>query len=218
MFPEHSYVNFLQSQYSSKKYNKFQSLSPIIFTGIGHMANSPTIKLVFSFSHCALVTLASGQEGPRGPAASPPPQNWGPCHSVSKPLSDPICVLQWAQHRQDTEMDKAQREQVFLQDPQATPGDRGRWVGSKRGYGMSWGGHTLGSRSFLIPKPSRSWASLAQICDHTCEQWDLQGQGKGPVGSGALMGLGSNSEYDSWEPLAPPNKNWFTDQKYSVCG
>ena len=77
MFPEHSYINFLQSQYSSKKYNKFQSLSPI-FTGIGHMANSPTIKLVFSFSHCALMTLASGQEGPRGPAASPHPKIGGP--------------------------------------------------------------------------------------------------------------------------------------------
>lgn len=77
MFPEHSYVNFLQSQYSSKKYNKFQSLSPIIFTGIGHMANSPTIKLVLSFSHYALMTLASGQEGPRGPAASPPTPKLG---------------------------------------------------------------------------------------------------------------------------------------------
>lgn len=74
--------------------------------------------------------------------------------------------------KQGTEMDKAQQEQVSLQDLQAIAGGSvGDRLEGRRGCGIPHGGHTGGSWSLLNLKPSERWASLAQICESTYGQW-----------------------------------------------
>lgn len=93
MSPEYFYINFLESVFS-KRYNKFQSLSLITFTGTGHMANSSTIKLVLSLILTPSLTPASGQERTRG--LLPPTPKLGSL-PLCKPWSDPMWVPQWVQ-------------------------------------------------------------------------------------------------------------------------
>ena len=158
MSPEYFYINFLESVFS-KRYNKFQSLSLITFTGTGHMANSSTIKLVLSLILTPSLTPASGQERTRGPAA-PHPQIGIPATLFVNHEVTPCGCLSGSRPvlgaRQDTEMDKAQGEQVSFQRS-ATSGNCGRWMRSRRGHGMSWGGHTLGP-----PKVGHSWIQSHQ--------------------------------------------------------
>lgn len=117
------------------------------------MANSSTIKLVLSLILGPSLTPASVQERTRG-LAIPHPQTGTPATLFVNHEVTPCGCLSGSRPvlgaRQDPETDKARGEQVSLQ-PSATSGNHGRWMRSRRGHGVSWGGRTLGP-----PKVSHS--------------------------------------------------------------
>lgn len=85
----------------------------------------------FPLSHCTLMIPSSDRKSPEAPLLS---LIMRPAHSVSQMLSDFIGPRPVVVTKQDTEMDKAQQEQVSLQDLQATAaGEHRRWVGGQEG-------------------------------------------------------------------------------------
>lgn len=173
------------------------------------MANSSTIKLVLSFVLIPSLTPASVQERTRGPAI-PHPQTGTPATLFVNHEVTPCGCLSGSRPvlgaRQDPETDKAQGEQVSLQ-PSATSGNHGRWMRSRRGHGMSWGGHTLGP-----PKVGHSWIqnhqegeqawprSVNTLVGSRSHKPRAMFQGAPE----AWWGWGKTGEYCSWERLAPP--------------
>ena len=94
-------------------------------------------------------------------------------------------------------------------------------TGSRRGHSMSWGDHTLGPA-----KVGHSWIQSHQEGEQAwlssvntlvgSKSYKPRAMFQGAPE--AWWGWGKSGEYCSWERLAPPIRNWFTDQKYSMCG
>lgn len=119
------------------------------------------------------MTQSSTKRSPEAPLLCPV---MGPvhCFSTAKRPHPYVCLIgprPVVGTKQDTEMDKAQQEQISFQDLQATAvgsvGDGGGRAGRKN-CGLPRAGHIAGSWSLLDLKPLGRQASLAQICESTC--------------------------------------------------